>query len=72
MTMFFLPEPGLRPRLAGVRIRFARHWATSVCVGGHGEKEKRERKEGRRRRGKGPRRRRKMNVSGEYSALYTI
>ena len=40
--MFFLPEPGLRPRLAGVRIRFARHWATSVCVGGHGEKEKRE------------------------------
>ena len=43
--MFFLPEPGLRPRLAGVRIRFARHWATSVCVGGQGEKGRR-RKDG--------------------------
>ena len=49
--MFFLPEPGLRPRLAGVRIRFARHWATSACVGGQEKKEKeegQERRKGRR------------------------
>ena len=65
--MFFLPEPGLRPRLAGVRIRFARHWATSVCVGGQGEKKRRgrgRRKEGREKGGKEKRR-----MTGKYSTL---